>query len=410
MRFIFFYPSRTLGGAELLLARVATHMARKGIAVAIVDLPGGKLSELAEAEGLEVIHAESGSPAALAGANTIIAPASHMVDLRHWIRGDESTRQLFWMIHPYGAYLVPPLLQSFFYAHLPILYLVNRLFLNKEFLECRSALGWLMQHKGLVFMDFESYRQTSRWYRLPEALEPVYLPIPMGVDFPEEPPHRAVSTTMNLFWVGRLVDFKIHPLKYFAQRLAQADQARAIKLHIVGSGDQFQNIAEFMSKLDIHFSMLGELDSSSLHSILLDQADLLVAMGTSALEGARLGIPTVSIDASYKPMPGNYKFTWIFERPAGDLGRIIDAPGEGSPGFHDIDELLFDLRRDGKSLSKKCWMYFMNHHDISIIANKLIEISSTTSISIEFSKVFSFKPGFFSRIYKQIFRRNGHPH
>ena len=46
-------------------------------------------------------------------------------------------------------------------------------------------------------------------------------------------------------------------------------------------------------------------------------------MGTSAIEGARLGIPTILLDYSYKSINGFYKYEFIYEKEGFSLGRKI---------------------------------------------------------------------------------------
>ena len=46
-------------------------------------------------------------------------------------------------------------------------------------------------------------------------------------------------------------------------------------------------------------------------------------MGTSAIEGARLGIPTILLDYSYKSINGFYKYEFIYEKEGFSLGKKL---------------------------------------------------------------------------------------
>ena len=47
-------------------------------------------------------------------------------------------------------------------------------------------------------------------------------------------------------------------------------------------------------------------------------------MGTAALEGAKLGIPTILLDISYKSIKSEYNYRWLYERDGKTLGDNIN--------------------------------------------------------------------------------------
>ena len=402
MKFVFFYPSRTLGGAELLLARVAAWLHRAGEETVVVDAPGGKLAELAAAGGVPAIAVRRGSPIALSDA-AIIMPSSHVVEVRRWIEPAESVRQVAWMIHPYNNVLVP-FAGEFFHAHPRWMYAVNRLLLAKEYQEMGSALGYLMQKRSLVFMDDECLSKVRRWYRLPTEPEPVFLPIPLEGVFPILPPYRVPSGPLRIFCVGRLVDFKVHSLIYLAERLAASRFRAELKLVVIGTGDQEWRVRKTLSALDIDWEMRGEVQPERLQEALREQADVVVGMGTSALEGARLAIPTVSIDASFRPIKGDYKFRWLFQNTGMSTGRILDVRSALPPGM-DVDELIATVRESGEEVAARCWQYFHGNHETAPILERLKSIARDAVDTGSLARRYPFRDGFFKAAAKRMLGR-----
>ena len=66
----------------------------------------------------------------------------------------------------------------------------------------------------------------------------------------------------------------------------------------------------------------GNLKYKNLINLLNNSVDLSFAMGTSALDSAKIGIPTVLVDYSFKKIK-NYKFRWIFDTQNFDLAHEI---------------------------------------------------------------------------------------
>ena len=117
--------------------------------------------------------------------------------------------------------------------------------------------------------------------------------------------------------------------------------------------------------VDVKF--IDHIEPSKIREFLEKETDLLVATGTSALSGARLGVPTILLDFSYKPVPKGYKYRWISDRDGSTLGDMIDRSyiDKGVNFLFDrIGELLDEPRL--KSTQSKNY-YDRNHSVDSII-------------------------------------------
>src|SRR5205823_7718665 len=121
---------------------------------------------------------------------------------------------------------------------------------------------------------------------------------------------------VNVAWLGRLSDFKVHILLYTMQRLARwaEHSGVTVDMHVIGDGPDATLIRN--SSVDhprFRRTFTGSLTGRDLQRYLIERVDLLVAMGTSALEGARLGIPTILLDIAYGRVKEGYEYKWLFE-------------------------------------------------------------------------------------------------
>ena len=75
-----------------------------------------------------------------------------------------------------------------------------------------------------------------------------------------------------------------------------------------------------------HFraTFAGKIVGEKLESFLCDQIDVVAAMGTAALDAARLGLPTILLDAAYGRVTGDYRFKWLFETKHYSLGDVVN--------------------------------------------------------------------------------------
>jgi hypothetical protein len=96
----------------------------------------------------------------------------------------------------------------------------------------------------------------------------------------------------------------------------------------------------------------------------LSSLDILFAMGTSALEGARLGVPTALLDFSYGPVPADYRYRWLFDAEDFELGRLIDASRRGESSDLSLARMLDQLAEDPVGLSHRTFEYCRRHHSL----------------------------------------------
>jgi hypothetical protein len=242
----------------------------------------------------------------------------------------------------------------------------------------RRLLKLLLERGSLVFMDRANVANTED-YLGASVGEPVFLPIPAQApaEIPPKPVRDLRVQGLRLAWVGRLVDFKYQILKYTLQQLnqLQPEVGLCFEIMVVGSGD-------FGDKLRVDVAPLGNIAvrfidyiaPDRLDAFLLEETDMLMAMGTSALEGAKLGVPTLLLDVAYGKIPDGYVFQWLHERKGFSLGDMIRAENL-IPGNRSLAGCIGEMLEDYPALSRKAAQHFSQHHALTSVAPRLLSIA-----------------------------------
>ena len=252
-------------------------------------------------------------------------------------------------------------------------YLFNQLLTN-----------YLVRNHGCVFMDFNGFRESSSLLNAENKHKGIdYLPIPVSI--PEHNQYIRSSHSINIInisYVGRGSIWKIYPLiKVLTDISALTITQSQFKIHVITQ--EKSDFEYFIKKLNlsgnIEIIYITDLYGKSYLDFLVKNIDLHISMGTAALDGASLGIPTILIDFSYSHMPANYKYRWIYETTGFDLGHNAFLE-ENSIGrkFSDILQMFFD-ENCASEISKKCYEYVQENHNIEVIADKLLKYAAATN-------------------------------
>jgi hypothetical protein len=105
-------------------------------------------------------------------------------------------------------------------------------------------------------------------------------------------------------------------------------------------------------------------------------------MGTSALEGGRLAIPTILLDISYVPIKKDYLFRWIFQTNNFDLAHDISFE-DIQQGNESLKNMVLDLKINYKALSDTTYDYYCKNHDIDTVKNLLLSQMQQSELTFE---------------------------
>lgn len=374
MNIIFFYPSRIVGGAEYLFARMAHYLNKKGHKCFIVDYEDGiyrKLNPQFDKNNYINFNLPPNLP--LEEYYLVTYPTEMHNILNYFSYKEPIKKVLFWGVHPdnfeslipFRTYL-PKYIRKQFSTH--ILYTINTLF----------------KYEALVPMDggvLERYRELYKLNKEKTAYK--FLPIPVNVDTNltnHDKQMKQIKKNINVCWLGRLSSEKVHSLQKVIDDLYSLKGIR-IKLDIIGDGEKKNLLNVKLNCNHLRVDFLGTIIDNLDQKLL--KYDLVFGMGTSVLESAKLGIPSILIDGSYDELPDNYKYKWIYETKDFVLGAFKPSVYfyNGHLSMQDIVNIMADKEEYMKT-AISCKEYVFKYHAIDIVAEQLLERIESSKMAL----------------------------
>jgi hypothetical protein len=387
MRHVTIYnPSSHAGGSNLLLARFACYLASQpSIALELIDFPDGLTYRMLSKQGLqfEFRPYALGRSYPITADSTLVAILLHTKLLGTTLLPEPSTRLLFWSTHPYDGYKILPTFNLLYRADYgtkkrlsSLLHPRYRLRI-REFLEEGTRLG------GLWAMDQSNAEANAVIFGT--RFEPPVVPI-----FTESAPRRVtlkVRTPRQAVWIGRLADFKTQPILAFGRALSDFNSRASaqIDLVLVGDGEDKQPVvAQLSTYPNLKVRALGHVQGSELTSLLSEEADLVVGHGLALLEAARMGLPSLIVDAFYLRLkPGELKVRWLDGETGGHVGHLVHTLSEleGHPPERLLEEFL--RGEEVTHLGERSYQHWAKHHEVESVCRRAYELLGQTRFTMQ---------------------------
>ncbi|HQT24938.1 hypothetical protein [Daejeonella sp.] len=230
---------------------------------------------------------------------------------------------------------------------------------NKVKLE--NVVQYFSGSNALFFMDEENFLTTKSFF--PDInIKEKYLPCFLIPDSSEKKVFYEKGK-YNFCWVGRIVDFKVNILNHLLERLSvfKSDDFD-FYFTIIGTGDGIETLQNHIKALNTDFKInfIEDLPNEKLGNYLIENCDVLFAMGLSALEGASRKIPTFLVDFSFSPIQFNYRFKYIFEHEKFNLGcQINDSHREADSS---LESKIGNVIRNYENIADQCYNYWQYNH------------------------------------------------
>jgi len=382
----FFFPYRSPSGVCSAFAHVAESLAsHHSVKVAVLDYKDGYLRRSLDGAGhviLEDFADETG--VTIPAGDVLVLQASPPYSFRRELAFHAGSRLVLWQLHPLNFIpsLIPLLPNGAWVVRHPGVY---RMLLTafrgakrRRLLEFVSLLG---RKRALFFYDQPSVLMTERLLgcRIPD---PILLPVP--VDVPAAPVRRARLSRdrLSVAWVGRLYDFKINILAHTLRRFSDYAREREMSMtfHVIGDGPERRRLDRMkVEHRFFHVQKTGDLNPHLLGGYLASNVDLVAAMGTSALEAAVVGLPTILLDYSYGPVGPGYRFRWLHDTKGYDLGHAITAD-DCDPGKDGLPEMIEAVAEDYSDLAEKCFDYCAKNHSMRSVGDKFVELVRSSAL------------------------------
>lgn len=320
-----FLNTKIWGGVDVLTARLAYHLRDRDIPFCIIEPRESRIRE--ELPWAEFI--EPKETAVLRNKVThLIAPSiSKLRDEEFPWSNVGNANFLAWVVHPndafrgffpfsgklldlFGPRMARPL-QSAFYRHS---------------LVTNNLMSALVGSSALVVMDGAATRALRFYY--PDISKPCpIVPIPAL----STATHRrdGISKNTSIGYFGRVDFFKWSALKPFIKStLSELSKTQPIEFHAVSEGDYMERLSDTCAANGIEFFSHGFMPNHEAKKLLAEKTDVVLAMGTAALDVAGAGHPCIILD----PAVGRFarhqtKFRFVHETDDYTLGEFRDSPG-----------------------------------------------------------------------------------
>ncbi len=381
----FFFPYIEVSGVPVLFRRMAEYIAaRYGIHTYVVDYSDGYMGRtLDRHSGASLIPFQDGEPVTIPADTVLILQAVLPYTMRPELQISASTRVVFWTLHPSNLIqtVIPlPWFRDFQSRHLWFHRFGNALLFPGLTERLRDLVVQMAENNAILFMDGVNFEHTTIFLGA-DVGDPVFVPVAcddvaqnkklsFGADI--DP-----SFPLSITWLGRLADFKIHILVYTLKRLSVYAQqtGRPIRFHVIGDGPD----AALVRELDIEHDAFqvvwaGVLTGQDLDDYLVEETDVLIAMGTSALEGAKLGVPTILVDLAYGVMDvaKDYKYRWLFQSEGYVLGAFL-SDKSFEQGNRTLESMVESLPEQYADLSAMTYLYCAENHFISAVSQTFLD-------------------------------------
>jgi hypothetical protein len=384
----FYFPYYEDSGVPVLFHRLANYIANHNqeIVIYLIDYKNGSMARhLLKLPNIHLIIFKDGEKVAVPDNTILIMQAFLPYKWPYELQLKDNTRLFFWNLHPRN--IVPSLLPFFSLTELPTTHwwvyrfvsLLYPVFLQR----LKKYANLLFKNSAYYFMDITNYESTVKYLYLKwvDDASDFIIPIPVTLNTDFSINKELHKDNIRFCWVGRLCDFKAHILVYTINKLGDISKQHNIKItyYIIGDGSHREYIEKNINAVsNIEVVFCGTFSAYEVHNFLCKNVDVLTAMGTSALEGAQLRIPTILLDYSYKKITKDYNFRFLYETIGCDLGHQISKL-DFQPKNKSLEDILSKLSNEYWLQADKTYQYYLTNHTIDSVVDKfLMQISKTT--------------------------------
>jgi len=383
----FYFPYYEVSGVPVLFSNLADYFSKNyQFKISVIDFEEGYMSSSLKGNNkIEKIIFETSKPL-LIDVDIVIMQSILPFAIRPEIKFSTNTRIMFWNLHPDN--LIPNLFPFVIVRkYYPNIYRnILSIFWNKKLKLMKEFVMNSIQLNSLLFMDSANSNNT-KFFLSTEINNSFFLPIACSNGVKREDKINKNVAELNFSWIGRICDFKIHILNYLILKLSEAAKKLKLKvnLHVIGDGPLMQklNSNNYLHKF-FNVIFLGTLDKEKVDFYLNSNIDINASMGTSVLESAKLGIPSIVLDYAFYPINFNYKFRWLHDTKYYDLAHLIKKSDDKSKSY-EITDIILEFINDRKNLSERSYNYYISNHSLEAVAENLkkqIEKSKLTFTGI----------------------------
>ena len=382
----FCFPSKKAGGMSLLFMRIAEYLSTTNKAQTyLIDYEDGFMSSNRDKSLTNFL--------AYSDENTICVPDDGILILQAmtpWsiypsLQIGPNVKIVFWNCYPFGLVPILPGVRTLMKSNTMVAALILNTILYGYKRKMRDFTSLLMRLNGIIFQDTAGLEVTQGYLKMQlDGARFLNIPALPADKIKSSSQQRIVSKKIiKVTWVGRIVDMKYFILQYTLAKLnkIQRELDLTIVVTIVGQGDFLDKLKKDCLDLkNLSFNFIEHLSPIDLDQFLLDETDILLAMGTSSLEGAKLGIPTLLLDVCYKKIDDGYVYTWLHERKNAPIGEILNF-NNLKKGNMTLKIKINEAITDYEKISKRELSHFKKNHSLSSISQSLLIYANESRVT-----------------------------
>lgn len=393
----FYFPYMDESGVPMLFLRMSRWVAENfgnEYECYVIDYPNGAMARNLTKEDKVKVYAYCDDKECVIDDDSIVVFQSNNINfIFQNLKLSAKTRLFWWTLHErcLAPVLIPmPLGELTFKYHW--LYKVVSLFYFSFMHDFAKMADEMIARCALHFMDITTFNMAIRHLPMKTKSINEFLQLPVQ-DYNGElktiRTEEELSRGINVCWLGRLCDEKTPVLKLTIRKLSQYAQQNKININmfVLGFGNHQEEVDSLGREQEneyYHQLPSKPIQSRDIDGFLLKNVDMMVATGTSALEAAKLGVPTVDVDDSFtsSEIKGDYAFKMFSERSNYDLGHdITDADCED--GNASMEHIINYLIRHFADFSKESRIHFVNYHSMTSAGYKFVNLLNKSTFTFD---------------------------
>lgn len=376
---IFTHISDHAGGVQSLIINLSEELARNGIDILIIDKSNGFVKKSMDNLAIQYKFCDINSVAGLRefinSSDVYISFGNFETDFS--ILKLINIRVFYWQVHPDFLSLEFKIRSRF----IPKKFYTNN-FITKFF---RTKLyNQLIQSNAMSIMSI-SHLKFAHKSEI-KYLSKNIIPIPVNNVPQILPKRRNDDDYLNVVYIGRPQDWKVLPFTIVLNDINKLEEVlrKRIIVYVVTTDNQLfeQYIKNYCNDNRVKIIYKLGLAANSLDEFLKSTADVVFSMGTSLLESAKFGIPSLFADACFNNyIPKNYKYRFLFETKGYNLGNPIYSENDVLDGIT-IKEVFDRItnKNDFEFLRNSCFDYVIKNHEIKTTSTIFLEKTVKTSL------------------------------
>lgn len=235
----------------------------------------------------------------------------------------------------------------------------------------KAFLRFLLKKNALLCMDGSTQDGVEQFLGVKVDVDIVPVPIELSDNIYTVRERRSGGEKINLSYIGRGdVYWKVYPVKKIISDLSTIHHDFVFNIFTSETDLYDEVLLPVLPKnitLKYHLGYYGQ----RLRDKLVDVSDLNYSMGTSALESAIVGIPTILVDAADADLPADYQYRWLYETDKYSLGYHYTKDFKKVLKGYTMSEITASIIDPlaCRKQSNLCWEYaYMNHSVFNTVA------------------------------------------